>query len=63
MGVALVPRLLIEEELARGELVVACPRPMPSGRRYWFVTPERADEPPAVAALRQWLVEAASTDS
>ena len=59
MGVALVPRLLIEEELARGELVVACPRPMPSGRRYWFVTPERADEPPAVATLRQWLVETA----
>ena len=43
LGVALVPRLLVEEELARGELVVACDRPWASGRRYWLVTPELAE--------------------
>jgi LysR family glycine cleavage system transcriptional activator len=55
MGVALVPRLLIEPELARGELVVACPRPLASGRCYWLVLPERGPERPAVAAFAAWL--------
>ncbi|WP_342132474.1 LysR family transcriptional regulator [Hydrogenophaga sp. OTU3427] len=59
LGVALVPRLLVEDELARGDLVVACDRPLASGRRYWFVTPERAEEPVAVTLLRDWLVAAA----
>lgn len=56
MGVALVPRLLIEPELARGELVVACKRPLKSGRAYYLVTPERGEERPALAAFQAWLM-------
>jgi DNA-binding transcriptional LysR family regulator len=60
MGVALVPRLLIEAELARGELVVACKRPLKSKRAYYLVTPERGEERPALAAFQAWLLRAAS---
>jgi LysR family glycine cleavage system transcriptional activator len=55
LGLALLPRLLFEAELARGELVVACPRPLRSGRAYWLVTPERGEPRPALAAFTAWL--------
>lgn len=58
LGLALVPTMLIEEELTRGELVIACPRPLQSGRAYYYVTPEpdkdRAERA-AVDQLRRWL--------
>ena len=59
MGVALVPRLLIEPELARGELVIACKRPLRGERGYYIVTPQRtdkADEPVALRTFVAWLV-------
>jgi DNA-binding transcriptional LysR family regulator len=58
MGVALVPRLLIETELARGELVIACDRPLRGERGYYIVTPERTDKAAEQAALStfvEWL--------
>lgn len=60
LGVALVPTMLIEEELARGDLVVACPRSLMSGRIYYFVTPEQPKgqtERGVVTLLRDWLLE------
>ena len=59
MGLALVPRLLIEPELARGELVVACDKPLKGQRAYYLVTPERSDERPVVTTFRGWLEAAA----
>ena len=59
LGVALVPRLLVEDELARGDLVVACDRPLRDERAYYLVTPVRVDEPGAVGLFREWLVSAA----
>ncbi|MBS0427449.1 MAG: LysR family transcriptional regulator [Proteobacteria bacterium] len=56
LGVALMPLLLIEAELARGELVVACPRPLRGERSYFFVTPARPDERGVVAQMRRWLL-------
>ena len=41
LGVALVPCLLIEDELARGDLVAACNRTPHGKRSYDPVTPER----------------------
>jgi DNA-binding transcriptional LysR family regulator len=56
LGVALIPRMLVEAELARGELVIACPRPLRGQRGYYLVTPELgAAEPPAVVLFRDWL--------
>ncbi|RYZ12432.1 MAG: LysR family transcriptional regulator [Comamonadaceae bacterium] len=61
MGVALVPTLLVADELARGELVVACPRPLAGERAYYLVTPERRDESPLLSAFRDWLLDEASS--
>ena len=63
LGVALIPRMLIEPELARGELAVACDRPLRAERGYFLVTPASADERPALAAFREWLVAQASGET
>lgn len=57
-GVALVPRILIEDELARGELVVACERPL-AERNYYLISPAQREEGEALAQLREWLVDEA----
>lgn len=60
LGVALVPRLLVEAELERGELRIACPKPLRGQRGYYFVMPEHPGaERPVLAALRDWLVQQA----
>jgi LysR family glycine cleavage system transcriptional activator len=60
MGVALMPRLLIEAELARGDLVVANPRPLPDARYYYWVQPEGSTTRVPVQALLQWLQQVSS---
>jgi len=59
LGLALAPRLLVEAELLRGELVVACDRVVQSERAYYLVTPERADERPVMTSFVAWVREAA----
>jgi len=59
MGVALVPHLLVEEELARGVLVEACKTIAHGDRAYYLVLPERQQSTDALAQLTRWLVEAA----
>ncbi len=63
LGLALVPRMLIEDELARGELVVACERALRGERAYYLVTPERADERMSIQTFRDWLQQAAQDTS
>ena len=58
MGLALVPRLLITDELARGELVVACERPLASQRAYYLVQPEGSGTAPATQVFLDWLLRA-----
>ncbi|WP_394757744.1 LysR substrate-binding domain-containing protein [Rhodoferax sp.] len=60
LGLALVPRLLIEPELARGELVVACSEVLPSERAYYLVTPQTQDERPVISRFVTWLQRAAT---
>ena len=60
LGLALVPRLLVEAELARGELVLACTEALPGQRAYYLVSPQRADEKQALASFRPWLQQAAA---
>ena len=60
LGLALVPRLLIEVELAHAELVIACEQAVTSERAYYLVTPERADERPLMCSFLAWLVQAAA---
>lgn len=61
LGVALVPRLLVEAELACGDLVVACDQPLRGERAYYLVTPIHDEEPAALSLFRQWLTDAAQT--
>ena len=55
MGVALVPRLLVETELARGELVIACNRPLRGERGYYIVTPDQTNKSDESAALMDFV--------
>lgn len=59
LGVALMPTLLVQEELASGRLVVACRRPLKGQRGYYLVQPE-ATPRPAVAVFKAWLMEQVS---
>lgn len=55
LGVALMPTLLVHDELARGALVVACARPLKAQRAYYLVQPQVAERP-ALAVFREWLI-------
>jgi LysR family glycine cleavage system transcriptional activator len=62
LGVALMPTMLVADELARGELVVACARPLSGERNYYLVTPERADQRPLLKFFSDWLIAQARED-
>ncbi len=55
IGVALVPRLLIEHELASGQLVPACDHVLAPERAYYLVTPEHGTGKPALTDFLAWL--------
>lgn len=55
LGIALMPTLLVQAELARGELVVACPHPLRGQRAYYLVQPD-APERVALTVFKDWLV-------
>ena len=61
MGAALMPPMLIEAELASGDLVVACSQPMQGERAYYLVTPAQAHSP-VLRAFAQWLAEMAGSE-
>lgn len=54
LGVALMPPLLIEAELARGELVIACQQPLRGERGYYLLSPLQ-DRAPVLDAFLPWL--------
>ncbi len=56
MGVALVPRLLVADELERGDLMVACDLALGSARAYYLVWPERTESSPATQLFLDWLM-------
>lgn len=56
LGVALMPTLLVQDELTRGALVVACPRPLKAQRAYYLVQPEGAERE-ALTRFKAWLIQ------
>ena len=54
-GMVLLPRMLVEAELARGELCIVCERPLRGQRAYYLITPEAAHEKLALQQFRLWL--------
>lgn len=59
LGVALIPKLLIADELARGQLVVACPKGLHGQRSYYLVTPDVGQEPEVLTRFRRWVLQQA----
>jgi DNA-binding transcriptional LysR family regulator len=55
MGAALIPRFLIEAELADGRLVEVVQHDYLSDRSYYLIYPEPKAEQPVLAAFRAWL--------
>ena len=55
MGVALIPAMLIEEDLAAGRLVIACDHSHRSTHAYHIVFPERKAESAALRLFTEWL--------
>ncbi|WP_369987496.1 LysR substrate-binding domain-containing protein [Pseudomonas xanthosomatis] len=56
IGIGLVPRILVEDELAGGELVSAG-APFASQRSYYLIYPPRNEALPSLRAFRSWLLE------
>lgn len=59
-GVALVPRYLVEQELAEGKLVIPWPYAMRSSGAYFVAFAEHAAEVPKVRSLVEWIREQAT---
>lgn len=57
LGVALLPRLLIEDELASGKLVSLFEQSIRSANSYYLVVPESKTTSLVAAAFTQWIVE------
>lgn len=59
LGLALVPRMLAAEELARGELVQPFSESVTGRRGYYLAVPQARFGDPAVNAFREWVLKAA----
>ena len=59
MGIALLPRLLVEEEILSGELVQLEDRLVPSNGDYYFVYPQSKRTNPNLQTFRTWIAREA----
>lgn len=62
MGVALIPPMLIEAELAQGALVAACNQTLHSGRAYYLVHPAQQGAP-MLGDFSRWLLQMAGREA
>ncbi|MEP6906819.1 MAG: LysR substrate-binding domain-containing protein [Pseudoxanthomonas sp.] len=62
LGIALMPKMLVMPELARGELVIACDRPLQGSRHYYLVIPETAAKNATLSHFGDWLQKAAAEE-
>ncbi|RQP21751.1 LysR family transcriptional regulator [Piscinibacter terrae] len=61
LGIALIPRFLIEEELRAGRLIEVVRHAYLSDRSYYLIYPERKSENATLSAFRDWLIEEAAS--
>jgi LysR family transcriptional regulator, glycine cleavage system transcriptional activator len=62
LGVALLPRFLVHDELTSGRLVVAADHELKTASAYWLVYPEKKAQLPAVGQFRDWLLNIVEAD-
>jgi DNA-binding transcriptional LysR family regulator len=60
LGVALLPKFLIQSELDRGELVVIVDKPLQSDAGYHLITPVDKSDYPPILAFRSWILKMAA---
>jgi LysR family glycine cleavage system transcriptional activator len=58
-GIALIPRFLIEPELAAGSLVSPLPISLSNEEAYYLVSPADRPNSPAFEQVREWMIEEA----
>jgi DNA-binding transcriptional LysR family regulator len=63
MGIALAPRLYVQDELAAGSLVMPVDVSIRGLKRYCVVYPEHKQIPPALAELVDWLEASARSET
>jgi len=56
LGVGLVPKFYVENEIYRQDLVIPVDLELRREKRYCFVYPEYKEDSPAVVAFRDWLL-------
>lgn len=56
LGAALLPRFLVEAEIASGALVVLFPQVLTNAGAYYLVYPESRAQTPLLLAFRDWIV-------
>jgi LysR family glycine cleavage system transcriptional activator len=59
IGIALIPRLLIDDELRRGVLVPVAKHEYLSDRAYYLIYPERKSDNAVLAVFRDWITNQA----
>ena len=62
LGIALIPKFLIQNELKRGELIIVCDKPLNTDSGYYLVTPNDKQNYAPIVAFKQWLVETLSKE-
>lgn len=60
MGIALIPAMLIEEELASGKLVIACDQSCRDDKAYYLIYPQHKAETVGFRTFRTWLCDEAT---
>lgn len=60
MGVALMPRFMVAEDIARERLVVPFDQALDSSEHYVFAYPEASADLPALRLFRDWLIAEAT---
>ena len=63
LGAALVPRFLVEDELAGGQLVTLVDHDFASGLSYHLIYPEHKADEPVLGLFRDWLVAETARDA
>lgn len=57
LGVSLIPTLLVSAELASGDLVVACNRPLSGFRAYYLVQPQTTQPSQIMRHFCDWVIQ------
>jgi len=62
LGVALLPKFLIQSELERGELIAVCNNTLSTDSSYYLVTPNDKKSYAPIVAFKKWIEETISAE-